>query len=520
MSRKLMLILVVIAVLAGLALRLYPLALGAEAVARVYITEDGYLMLTVARNLALGLGLSVSDGTIATNGVQPLATFLYAIPYLLTGGDKTLGLQGVLVISAALSVAGLWAMRAFAARVLAPQGVHRLWPWLLAALWFTGPLLLRHTMNALETGLYTLCVLLVVLWFHRVLQFGNAVLLGERLLLGALCGVAFLARNDAVFLCAGVFGMWFLHGLLALRVDLLTAFHRVVAPVLMSLAVALPWLVYNKLGFGSIVPISGAAQKLGAEFGQNAGLLPGKVFEHLFPMLPLPGGVEAQWPVVALCAVLSVAVLGAFALRMIRRGGPMAYALAAYALYGVALGVYYGLFFGAPHFMSRYLAPMAPLLIVASGSVLLEVLRALMPRRGGAAFAWVTTAAIALALALNLRPLMAGAPQGHFQVVDWVRQNVPEEAWIGAVQTGTLGYWHDRTINLDGKVNPDALAVLRREGDVLGYVAASKIGYVADWAGIADWVERGDAAFAEAFELVVHDGAANLAVLRRRAAES
>jgi hypothetical protein len=113
--------------------------------------------------------------------------------------------------------------------------------------------------------------------------------------------------------------------------------------------------------------------------------------------------------------------------------------------------------------------------------------------------------------------LLPGADgQGHFQVVDWVEANVPDSAWIGAVQTGTLGYWHDRTINLDGKVNPEALAVLRREGHVLNYVRESEIQFLVDWEGIATWIERDG--FGEVFEVLAHDSDANLAALRRREA--
>ncbi|TCP39569.1 hypothetical protein [Rhodovulum marinum] len=107
--------------------------------------------------------------------------------------------------------------------------------------------------------------------------------------------------------------------------------------------------------------------------------------------------------------------------------------------------------------------------------------------------------------------------QGHGQVVRWVQENVPETVWVGAVQTGTLGYWHDRTINLDGKVNPEALAARRETGTVLPYVVQdSRIDYIVDWAGVAGWVAQDAAGFSEAFELLLRDEAANLAVLRRR----
>ena len=52
------------------------------ALANFFITEDGYLMLTVARNMALGEGMSVSNGTIPTNGIQPMIGVFFAVPYL------------------------------------------------------------------------------------------------------------------------------------------------------------------------------------------------------------------------------------------------------------------------------------------------------------------------------------------------------------------------------------------------------------------------------------------------------
>jgi hypothetical protein len=112
-----------------------------------------------------------------------------------------------------------------------------------------------------------------------------------------------------------------------------------------------------------------------------------------------------------------------------------------------------------------------------------------------------------------------GQSHMHRQVVDWVRGHVPDSVWVGAPQTGTLGYFHDRTINLDGKVNPAALRVLLQEGHILNYVAASKIDYIVDWVGMADWPSLGlSPAFEQQFEVVVRDPERNLAALRRRGA--
>jgi hypothetical protein len=505
------------AVVVALLYRVFPIVTGQPHLSQFFVTEDGYLMLTVARNMAIGLGMSVSDGTIPTNGVQPLATFLFTIPYLVTGGDKVTSLIGIHLIAAAAALGGLFAVHAFAARVLRPQDDNPSWPWLAAAFWFAGPLLLRHTMNALETGLYTFLAVLTLVQFARVLEQGNGIGRGSGLLLGVLCGLTFLGRIDGGFLISAIFLFWALDCLIRLRTGFGEMLARLVPPGLLCVALAAPWLIHNKLSFGSIVPISGWSQALGATFGQNLPLVPVKLFEHMFPMLPVPTAFERSAVLSLGLGIIVLAVLVRFLAGVWRRGGIMRPVVAAYVVHGVALSAYYGLEFGAPHFLSRYLAVLAPLLIVAAIWVAIDILRGLLGRRWPAGLAAAGVVGLALSVGLYARPFLPGAAgQGHFQVVDWIEAHVPGETWVGAVQTGTLGYWHDRTINLDGKVNPEALAVLRAEGHVLNYVRESPIQYLADWEGIATWVER--EGFGEVFEVVVHDPAANLAVLKRRGA--
>ncbi len=504
----------------GAAYRLFPVIAGPPALAQFFMTEDGYLMLTIARNMAIGLGMSVSDGTIPSNGVQPLATFLFALPYLLTGGDKTGGLVGVHLISVVISVAAVFSVRALARDVLRPQDPSPLWPWLVAALWFVSPLLLLHTMNGLETGLYTLMVTVTLLLFGRLLARGEAATMRDRLILGGACGVTFLARNDAVFLITAIFAVWAVHDLVTLRRSLADVVLRLIPPGLLSVALAAPWLINNYLNFGSIVPISGAAEARGTSFAAHADLLPAKLFELFFPMLPVPGALERN-PVFMAVALLLVAVIVlSFLVGVWRRGGVMRYVIGAYVLFALAICFYYGFTFGAPWFLSRYLSPLAPLAIIASISVLIGLAQRLAPGNGAALVRLLGVAGLALSVALLARFLVPGArEQGHFQVVEWVQQNVADEAWVGAIQTGTLGYWHDRTINLDGKVNPDALRALQEEGNVLDYVLNSPIEYLADWHGIATWTttgNMGNTAFSDSFEVVVEDPARNLGVLKRK----
>ncbi len=507
--------LIVAALVLGTVYRLWPVVAGTPALAQFFMTEDGYLMLTIARNMAIGLGMSVSDGTIASNGVQPLATVLFSVPYLLTGGDKVLGLAGVHLIAVAISLGGLFAVRALARDLLRGQDDTPLWPWFVAALWFLGPLLLFHTMNGLETGLYTAMIAVTLVIFGQVLAKGQGATFADRMILGAACGVTFLARNDGAFLVTAIFVVWGLRNLIVQRDGILKVVADLTPPGVLSLIVAAPWLINNYVNFGSIVPVSGTAQALSGGFAKNADLLPAMLFENTFPMLPVPAALQVM-PAFQFAAVLLVlGLVGVFVVQAWRRGGPTRYVVVAFLLFSLIMCVYYGLYFGAGWFLSRYLAPLAPLTITAAVSVAIGLLRRI-PQ--AATILGLASLVVCLVL-LGRAATFSVRPQGHFQVVDWVSTNVPAETWVGAVQTGTVGYWHDRTINLDGKVNPEALEAILTEGHVLNYVLESPIEVLADWYGLLTWMEIGEreeTGFPQAFTTVVGDPDVNLGVLVRK----
>lgn len=511
--------LIVASLVLGTAYRLWPIVVGMPALAQFFMTEDGYLMLTIARNMAIGLGMSVSDGTIASNGVQPLATFLFSVPYLLTNGDKVLGLTGVHLIAAAISVGGLFAVRALARDLLRRQDDNPIWPWFVAALWFLGPLLLFHTMNGLETGLYTAMIALTLVLFGNVLAKGSSATFADRMILGAACGVTFLARNDGAFLVTAIFLVWGLHNLIVTRDRFVKVIADLLPPGILSLIIAAPWLINNYVNFGSIVPVSGTAQALSGGFAKHVDLLPAILFENTFPMLPVPAETQITplFQVIAISLVLPI--VSVFVVQTWKRGGPARYVTVAFLVFATTLSVYYGFFFGAGWFLSRYLAPIAPFTTIAAVSVLLSVVGRIAPVRHTEISRFLGLGALVLCVCLLGRYLMPEVrDQGHFQVVDWVTENVPAETWVGAAQTGTVGYWHDRTINLDGKVNPTALQAILTDGHILNYVLESPIEVLADWHGIVTWIDIANqraTTFSDSFEIIVHDPALNLGVLER-----
>jgi hypothetical protein len=492
----------------GLFERIVPLFDKASTVLR-QPTEDGYLLLTVARNLAIGLGMSTAAGTIPTNGVQPLITFLFAGGYVVTGGDKLEGVRIAMLLSALFAVAGAVLLYRLGRELLGNGVNQRLTASFTAALWFASPVSALHTANGLETGLYVAVILAVLLaccaCFRRAtIDFKDCVGLG------ALLGLAFWSRNDAVFLAAAVCAV--LAWKLRTEGHLLAGLPKAAVTGVVALVLASPWMIWNQTHFGSIVPVSGRAESLGVTLGANLTSVAPKLAEFISVVGALPGELE-ETLVVRLASLLPVGAAVVAAWRawvhgdVVRRG-----VIVIGGIYAALLVGYYGIVFGAPHFLARYLTPLSPLLaLLTTATVVAGLSRARTGlRRLGTAGAMGLSVTISLLLAG--RVYVRRNEHLHFHVVDWVTTNVPDDVWIGAIQTGTVGYFHDRTINLDGKVNVGALEAARRYalGD---YIVRSPVQYLADWDGIVSWMNETSGHF----EILVHDVPGHLGVLRRKA---
>ncbi len=505
----------------GLAARLSPLL---DVEGRLYwllLSEDGYLMQTIARNMAIGLGMSTAHGTMPTNGVQPLATFLYAGLHALAGGSKMLAIGYVTVFATAVSAAAAWVFWRLGQSVLRDLPFARDIALLAAALWFASPAIVGQSMNGLETGLYYLAITTTLLYYFSLdLSAPAPMSAGQRVALGLLLGVTFLARNDAVFFIAAVLAAHLLLGGASAGGGWRRRAGDAVVAGGLSMVVASPWLVYNKLMFGSVVPISGLAESHSAGFGANLRMIPANLVEASLLYVRVPQALETAWPVVVVSLVV-LAGLGWAAWSLVARRSLRGLRFCAITLvFCAGIGGYYGLFFGAPWFLSRYLSALSPLLWLLSLTSAYLLLAGLLRDRRTfmACGAALTSMLLLVAAGLAVLHFQGGRSNGHRQVVDWVQKNVDERQWVGGVQTGTLGYFHDRTINLDGKVNPKALRARIESGGVFGYVLdETPINYLVDWVGIASWASTASAPrFGQAFEVVVDDKAANLGVLRRR----
>ena len=420
----------------GAAARLAPLFDQNGRLLAQFPTEAAYLGLTAARNLALGHGLNVSDGTVPASGVQPLATFLWSACFWIVGGAKKTGVLLVLVAELAIGVASAFGLWQLAQRALAGTRQVGLAAPLAAAVWWASPVAIPHAMNGLETGLYAGLVIAVALAFTAPGTEG-AWSQTRQLRFGLALGLAFLACSDAVFLSLGA---CLLHLARPLEGRRRAPLHRATEALLfaaVAAAVAAPWLAFEHLRFGSFAPFAGLAPSGGHDLAR----VPTAFVELALLLAPIPSWIQDSPPAVAaawlLCGEGFAAALGAW-----RRADPTRRALIGLAIFfTLALAGLHGLSLRAGDGMVRCLYPASPFLAIAWGWALVALLALARTR----AQRWLAHAAlfvaVALALAGDARLYASGAARPQFQAVRWVDAEVPDDAWIGAGQIGALGFY-------------------------------------------------------------------------------
>jgi hypothetical protein len=494
-------IVIIALAIVGVACRVVPLTDVGGRLLRQFPIEDGYLMLTIARNMALGLGMSVSGGAVPTNGTQPLMTIAYAGLFSLVGGERVPGVRLALILQLLMAVLSSLCIVRLVRRLLAKRQDAVNVAAFTGALWLASPLTLPQTMNTLETGGYILGVLLVV---------------------SAFCVDRSKWRMHRVVGLGGLLPVCLLHWLHPSGIKPKPSsvrFLQTIALGFTSIIVAAPWLYFNVSRFGHLVPVSGRSEALGWRFGGNISQLVTILPEYMFVVLQIPGFMRDTWLGFAASATIVLASIPHYAKLRRATSGPAREVFDLAAGFLACLSIYYGLFFGAPWFMSRYLSVVSPFLAIAFTIGLVEWLSGridLLGRldRAIAGSARRTVAEIAmgvLIVGLNTRLFVTGSNHPHFQMWDWVRRNVSDSVWIAAPQSGVLGFFHDRTLNMDGKVSEAALKARLAHRSVQ-YAIDQGAAYIVDWQNIAAWANNPEAA--GRLEAIVDDPSRNLGVLR------
>lgn len=434
------------------------------AIADLPFCDDSFYALSAARHLALGHGLS-HDGAQPTNGVQPLWVLLNAGLQWLVAGDRTAGVRLSLALSTGLWLAFAWVMGAGWSRGLPLRDGRDARA--VAVLGALGSFaVFREFHNGLETGLTLLLLGVAVRCFDDPRDDLRSAL-GR----GGALSLLLLARLDTVAFAGAAAGLY----LAQRRRERGFAARDAVMLAMPALAIA-PWLLRNLAIDGHLVPTSGRAESLRVDLAANAwATVQSAGYWALAPLarVPLwhPAGKVAAATAGVVAAALALRAMGS---RRERRsvGG------AALGLHVAFVACFYTLRFGAPHFQSRYLAPV---MLLMTPWVLEMIAKACDDR----AARWA--AALGAVAVLNVGPMaasLAGATRGGNSNASeqsaWVLAHVEPRCTVGAGQSGTLGYLRDRVVNLDGKVDPRALAAIRAHA-LREYVDRRGVEVVVDW---------------------------------------
>ncbi len=248
----------------GALVRIKLLALSHREVAILRLPDDALYYFTIAKQFALGHGISF-DGITATNGFHPLWLFLLLPVAFLKLGPWAI-INSVLTIQTLLDIVNIWmVIRLVQQQIDAVQErVRNLAVGIAVASYALNASVVIRGINGLET---TLAALLLLVWLSlycslyrdglsaRVYSSRGSSQRRALLWFGFVSGLLFLARTDfAVIEAVSVVILALVH-----RRELKRIWRAVVGSIMIALAVSLPWLIWNVITFGSIVQVSANA---------------------------------------------------------------------------------------------------------------------------------------------------------------------------------------------------------------------------------------------------------------------
>jgi hypothetical protein len=156
--------------------------------------------------------------------------------------------------------------------------------------------------------------------------------------------------------------------------------------------------------------------------------------------------------------------------------------LAFLAVFGVLLIGYYVLFQGSWWFMKRYTHPIRASAYTFS-ALYVGWLAFAFPKRRWLKPSWVFSTILAghllVSLGLTIMTFNTTDSNEFVRVASYLEAHC-QDGKIGAFQSGTLGYFLDNVVNLDGKCNVDALKAVTT-GKAMDYMLAQDLKYIADW---------------------------------------
>lgn len=209
------------------------------------LPDDTYLALTLARNIAKGLGPLYSLGY--TNGFQPL--------YWLFPSNPIAPVHGALLLLALFDTATLFVLY----RLISLHSKSAFTPIVVSLAWIANPYIIRTTANGFETAIALFFIVLAWYYYSRFkaeLADGRspAILFA----FGLVLGLAMLARIDNVIL-VGSIALFMLYDDVRRKRELRSIIGKYVFIGAGIVFAVLPWIAFAYHYTGDLIPVSGPA---------------------------------------------------------------------------------------------------------------------------------------------------------------------------------------------------------------------------------------------------------------------
>ncbi len=448
-------------------------------------TEDTFFLFSCADHFAHGEGFSV-DGIHSTNGVQPLIVVIYAPLFLIAGSDKLLALKlGFILIAIfdCLSVVFL----ARIVRLLQKKPEEESLPWtsppiIACILWAGLYSIFVRTGNGLETGLYSLLLLISLYYYIILLQKrsnSERVTFMQWIVFGIILGLTVLARIDAAFLVVSI----------ACYEIYKFRSKGVINGIVISWSafiISSPWWWYNFHSFGSLMPQSGVSESLNTVISVNLIAAVSSFADILTIFYGLPNYAFPSWFLILWSTVIIISVMMIVGKYEILRYLKTSYSLSAllpFLLFSGGLAVYYVAFFNAPYFFPRYFHPFRIIYLICFVCALPELLKlAKLYSKKGRNFLRISLlifGSCALIFSVWKYSVFFTREQytDYYLAGKWAFAHPHDR--VGMNQSGTAEYISANVVNLDGKVNFAALQA-RCDGEIGAYIEKQKLDYIVD----------------------------------------
>lgn len=479
-----------------------------------FLCDDSFYAFQIAKNIAAGLGPTF-DGVHPTTGFQPLYVFLLVPVFHFFGSSLIAPVKIALMLSALFTA--LTASVLFLVMIRYVRGSIALF---VSIIWSFSPVVIKQGANGLETSLALLLFACSVYFYVTNIRGEISPSKKRMLVMGLLLGLTIFARVDEILL------------LLALLLDYLFVLRKRhcregalsgIAALLGGVVLATaPWTFYYYVTTGSPLLDSGSATRFlslayapffNIDAPDNLSGTPGgsfllyhvihsfavlkatppiHIFYRLMDKLGISIGAASAIDLVGtiLGMVLLVAVIYYFFAsrrqsRENRRSEINFLLVFAFLLMSAYSFLIFGFFF-----FIRYYYPIYFILCIYC-SFLLEdccgrfsVVRSALVRR--TVYAGIGLYIFAFAVMAYCQSFRTNKVYCFYDVAQWVEKHTLESDTIGAFQGGAIGYFSGRqVINLDGKVNPQALAALK-SGTLDAYLIQSGVDIMLDKCNVID----------------------------------